>query len=399
MKTKLALLCLFLVAFGARLVATAKFEGLREGPRRSGFSDGVDYNIIATNLVAYGEFAYTPGQPTAFRAPGFPFLIAGVYRVTGINNYLAVRLVFCLIGALIALVVVGLAREVTSEPVAWLAGALAAVYPNLLYYVIHFSSEPLFTLFLTLATWLFIRATKSGNVRPVIGAGILLGLAALTRPMAFYFLPLYAVVLLWRRRSLILPAVLCVATVLPIAPWTIRNFNALDRWCPFTSNGGSTFWGANNAIVLTNPAFHGQWISTGELGAQKDPVKLLPNEVDRDRLEMKLGQQFLQEHVADWPRLAWYKFRELWTPFCKTPNKKFNSIILLSYAPLLPFMVFGAWLLRKETGLWIPILGTILGALAFYGSARFRSTIEPILLIFVAKALIHLVGRLKSNAR
>ncbi|MEI6085568.1 MAG: glycosyltransferase family 39 protein [Verrucomicrobiota bacterium] len=417
MNTRYWLVLIFLGAFGLRLGATIKFEGLREGPRRSGFSDGVDFSIIATNLVVYGDYAYTPGQTTAFRAPGFSFLLAGIYRVAGINNFIAIRLAQCLIGAALVLVVYGLGKHLGGETVGFVAAGLTAVYPNIFYYTIHFSSEPLYTLLLAGATLAFAMAsgrerqrvdspaTNTAPQTPLAGArgyiwfmwaGILLGFAALTRPMAFYFLPLFALAGWWRNRRQWTGIMLFViATFLAILPWALRNYRAFDRWCLFTTNGGSTFWGANNEIVLNDPAHRGQWISTNELGEKKAAVKNLPNEVDRDRLEMENGKQFLRDNAPVIPRLAWYKFREFWTPFCKTPNQKFNLIILVSYAPLLPFMLIGLWRLRTKTDwgvLLAPVVGTVFGALVFYGSARFRSTIDPFLLIGAAVSLTHLMG-------
>src|SRR5215467_3692732 len=90
---------IFLVAFGFRLAANAKFEGLREGPSLSGFgADGVEFNAIASNLVTRHEYAVESGRPTSFRAPGFPFALAGVYEIFGANHYLAARIFFCTLG-------------------------------------------------------------------------------------------------------------------------------------------------------------------------------------------------------------------------------------------------------------------------------------------------------------
>src|SRR5262245_26684557 len=52
--------------------------------------DEKDYNPLAINLVEHGEFAFTPGTPTSLRPPLYPALVAGVYRLFGLENFAAV---------------------------------------------------------------------------------------------------------------------------------------------------------------------------------------------------------------------------------------------------------------------------------------------------------------------
>jgi 4-amino-4-deoxy-L-arabinose transferase-like glycosyltransferase len=401
------LILIFLTAFGLRLAANARFEGLNEGPSLSGFgADGVEFNAIASNLVTRHEYARDPGRPTSFRAPGFPFALAGVYLVFGANNYLAARIFFCIIGALLAIVLFFVARIIIGERGALLAAALAAIYPNLVYYNIHFASEPLYTLLLCASVWALLRAVETRSPGLYGLSGGLLALAALTRPAALLFFPIFGGAILWLvlkpvRREL-KPAVLrialfCGAAALTIAPWTARNYLVHDRFLVVASNGGSTLWGSNNEIVLGDPALHGTWITTETMAEQKANVQQLTNEVDRDRMESELGKQFLRTHLGDLPRLVWYKLREFWTPVSATPNARFNRIMELSYGPMLPLMLLGFWFFVRRypaaqvTILMAPIAGTVLSSLVFYGSARFRCTIEPMLLVFAALALKELL--------
>ena len=407
-RLSLLLIAICVLAFGLRFLANAKFEGLHEGPSYKGFgSDAVEFNAIGVNLVARHEYAVEAGCPTSFRAPGFPLLLAAIYSIAGENNFIIARIVFCITGALLCLPVFFCGRALQNEKVGLIAATLVTVYPNVLYYTIHFSSEPLFTLLLTLSTYLWLCAWKRDSLICFALSGFLLGLAALTRPVAFYFSPFIVAGILWigRRqfsRSFYTAAIFILGLGIPIVPWAIRNYQVHDRWLPFVSNGGSTFWGANNEIVLNNPQFRGQWVSTERMGEQKDDVKQLPNEVDRDRLEWAHGKQFIRGHIRDLPRLTWYKLVELWTPICRTPNKKFNLIIGLSYGVTLPFMIWGFWMFVSAKQrpfaeiiiMVVPIVSTVLSSLVFYGSARFRSTIEPLLLLLAAIAVTHLLSKL-----
>lgn len=144
---RLQLAAIFLLALSLRLFANAAFEGMGEGPNLGAFGeDAVEFHQIAANLVEHGEYALEPGTPTSFRAPGFPFALAAVYSVFGVSNFVAARIFFSLVGALLTIAVFFLAREAADDLTALLAAALAAVYPNQLYYNIHFGTEPLYTL-------------------------------------------------------------------------------------------------------------------------------------------------------------------------------------------------------------------------------------------------------------
>ena len=411
MKTRIGLILIFLIAFGVRLAATVAFEGLHEGPSRRGFgADAVEFNAIAVNLVEHHEYAIDPGHSTSFRAPGFPLLLAAVYAVAGVNHFVTARIVFCLIGAALTLVVFALARRLTDDITALIAALLAALYPNILYYTIHFSSEPLFTLLLTATVLALLCAVEQRRLAYYCTAGLLLGLAALTRPIGLYFAPLFALAAAWsgRRNWRAVMAGLALfgaGLTVVIAPWAVRNYRVHDRWLLLVSNGGSTFWGSNNTIVLNERAEQGGWVTTNRMPEQKQLVRTQGNEVDADRMEWNFGKEFLRAHPESIPQLMWYKLREMWTPIGHTPNKKFNWIIGLSYGTALPFMIVGLWLFACHTGrtaaqlsiMAAPIAGTILSGLVFYGSARFRSTIEPFLLIFAAGALSRPFAKLFST--
>jgi 4-amino-4-deoxy-L-arabinose transferase-like glycosyltransferase len=395
---------IFGLALALRIVATHLFEGLGAGPNAGAFYDGVEFEKIAFNLVTHGEYSVTSGHPTSFRAPGFPLALSVIYQVFGAGNYLAAHVFFCVIGAALTLAGYLLGREVLGDVGGLATAALIAVYPNLLYYAMHFASEPLFTLLLTLSVWLFIVAMRRWSPWLFLLSGVLLGLSALTRPVSLYFLPFFALVALWAagrrwRTSVAGIAYMAVGLALPIIPWAVRNYRVHDRYVLLASNGGSTFWGSNNAIVLSEPKYHGDWITTESMPDQKRAVHALPNEIDRDKLEWEYGKAFVREHLADVPRLLWYKLDALWTPVSRTPNRAFNLLHLASYGLALPFILGGVVLVIRRRGLGdtavlallAPVAATTAATLVFYGSARFRSTIEPILLVFAAAAVCWVV--------
>lgn len=409
---RLHLAALFLLALFLRLIANAAFEGMYEGPNLAAFGeDGVEFHQIAANLVERHEYALEPGRPTSFRAPGFPFALAAVYTVFGVSNFLAARIFLSLTGALLIIAVFFLAREAADDLTALVAAALVTVYPNLLYYNIHFATEPLYTLLICASVWALLRAIKRHSLKLYSMSGLLLGLGALTRPAALLLLPLFVVAALWftrqRFKQTIIGATLfAMMAVLTIIPWAARNYMVHHRYSLISTNSGSTFWGSNNSIVLNDPAHRGEWVSTNVMEEQKEIVRGLPNEVDRDHLEWKYGKHFLAENLRAIPRLMAYKLYALWKPVPTSPNKKLNLLIGLSYGSLLLWMVAGSWIMLRQrrlvgaqlTILSLPIAATVINALIFHGSARFRSVIEPFLLIFAAVAITAFLSKINGKA-
>src|SRR5262249_60480337 len=100
-----------------------------------------------------------------------------------------------------------------------------------------------------------------------VGAGLLLGAAALTRPFALLAVPFFALVLLahLRWRGLLAGVVLGLTTAAVVVPWTYRNYHVHHRFVPVATNGGSTFYGGNNDRVVNERRLFGSWVSTTEL--------------------------------------------------------------------------------------------------------------------------------------
>ena len=195
-RDRLTCALLVLLAFLIRLAGTAVLEGLSAPPNAEAFYDGVEYEAIARHLVERGEYSVTPGRPTSFRAPGLPLLLAVVYAVAGAGNHLAAHVALSLVAALVVVPTFLLARLLGGPRAAVVAGIVTAGYPNLAYYAVHFSSEPLHTVALTASVLLLVRALAADTTRRLVASGLWLGVATLARSVALYFVPFFSLALL-----------------------------------------------------------------------------------------------------------------------------------------------------------------------------------------------------------
>jgi 4-amino-4-deoxy-L-arabinose transferase-like glycosyltransferase len=248
----------------------------------------VDINFVAEN--------YDPrGILTSFRAPGYPFLLAAVYAVSGLEwRFFAARLVNVVLGATLAPLTYLLARRFLpkQEKAARFAGIVLAVYPLLVIFPLAIATENLFFPLVLAGLLVLLRASRDGRDRDYLLAGALLGAATLTRSVIFGFVGL-AILWVWfslrQRRGALLFAAAVAALVLP---WTIRN-TLLEGRFTFVENS----LGYN-----LHMGYHPQGTGTFQYGISLELVPYLD-----DGLRNELGTQaalgFIREDPGRVPYL------------------------------------------------------------------------------------------------
>ena len=210
--------------------------------------DAAAYATIAANLDRDDGFTLGPDatQPASNYSPGLPLLAAGIYEVTGGVHERATRIVLALLGTLAVLFTYLIARRL-SGPGAGLIGAAAiAIYPALLEYQGMLMGEPLAAALLSGAVLATLWAGHSGTRWLLPGA--LFGALALVRPEYLGVALLVSLVVLAKdarhdwSNALIRAALILVGVAVVVAPWTVRNAVALDRFVPISTGGGQVLF-------------------------------------------------------------------------------------------------------------------------------------------------------------
>lgn len=386
--------CLFAVALLVRVAATVGLRNIYKFHGMQGGADPVEFNAIALHLASGLCYCVRPDHLTAFRAPGWPLFMAGLYSIS-YENYPLVYLSLCGIGALTCVLIYLAARHVLTENQARIAGGIAAFYFPHIYFSTLFQSEGLFILLLSIFLLLVLQYIQAPRSWKILAAGAVLGYAVLTRPVALLLLPILGLWLLWRNRSSfvsgLLPAiVLGVGCAAVLTPWNLRNYRVFHKFVLATTNGGSTFYGANNDIVLHDPHWLGSWVPTPML-PHRDWVVAAPDEVEHDAREYVLGKQWVRDHLAQMPLLEFYKFGRLVLPDMTSGNKSYRLLQAAGYLPVLFLMILG-WseCFRKpyRTPQWTAVhclmVMTIVSSLIYYGSDRFRDATTPALVMYAS---------------
>ena len=349
--------------------------------------DQLDYKSLARGILQQGRLHHS------FRPPLYPFLLSVSYAVLGVNDFAGLSLQ-CVLGVGNCLVLYLVARRLCGSAAAAVALAGSTFY---YYYFKHcgfYMTEPLYSLLLGLATLAGLRAIRDTKARAFLLFGLVLGLSALARPTSLALLPVAAcwplAALVGRPRSsrALCGAVVVAGFLLPVAPWTMRDYSRLGGPVPICTNAGFTFIGANNPVVLRGRS--GTWVNPHDTGLlSRTDLASVTNEVTRDRLCWRAALGYLKSNPRDALQLGWLKFVRFWH-FLPLPGEceLLRRLAWLQYLCVFFLASYGAVLCRGRWRELFFVYGTIVTYCAigviFNPGDRHRCPIEPFLVIFAA---------------
>jgi 4-amino-4-deoxy-L-arabinose transferase-like glycosyltransferase len=415
------------LVYAVALALRVGYCWMAAGPTATPSSDALEYDTVAWNLASGGGFSLEGvggPYPTAFVPPVVPWLVSLIYRAGGHHFFLGL-LLQCAIGALIPLLLAALASATHGGGVALTAAWLAAFDPLLVFFSGYLLTETTFTAALLAAMIASAAWLKTPRPGRAAGAGMLWGLASLTRPTALA-LPLVVAGWAWaplgltvaprdRVRQLL---VLALGVVLVVGPWTIRNAIALHAFVPVTTGGGRALLDANNPVVWGDPATRGGANSTYGLEPWASRFRG-KSEPEVDRLARADAVAFLSAHVADWPAMAGAKLARFWrvtaegggTGTWQREGSPLGSLLrrvdplLVWSACVLPFAIWGLFRTLQGPRRWflsLPVLVTgyfTAVAVVFWGALRMRVPVEPLVLLLAAAGLEDARRRWNTRAR
>jgi hypothetical protein len=293
-----ALVAVLLLGFGLRLGEA--WDG------RAPVYDAAAYAAIAANLDQGEGFTVGSGatQPSSNYSPGLPLFVAGLYEATGGVHEQLARVVLAVIGALSVLFAYLIGRrlirclpsrpessEVGSTDI-WpaLIGALAvSIYPALLEYQGMLMGEPLAATLLSGGVLAVFWSWEGERWRWLL-PGAMFGALALVRPEYLGVTVLIALVIFLReaqldwRRSLARAAIFLATLIVVIAPWTLRNTVALDRFVPISTGGGQVLFAGTYLPSDGDPE------KVGAELVDENPNLFTPQDAQHLRLEQILAR-------------------------------------------------------------------------------------------------------------
>jgi 4-amino-4-deoxy-L-arabinose transferase-like glycosyltransferase len=397
------------------------------------WGDPVDYQQHAVSIAAGHGYPSTeiatPGTPSAFRPPGYPYLLGALYAVAGVHPD-AGRLLGALLGVLTVVLIGYLARALWSPRVGLVAAGLASVFLPLASLNVTLVSESLFVpIEVGFALSLLMCVRRPDRARWIVLAGFLCGLAVLTRVVAdLWIIPMAMAIFAsspTKRAGLRRAAAAAAVVVVTLTPWAIRNLVEFHAFVPISTEGGYTMAGQYNAEAARRDVIQAVWrdpLLTPSVQARVRPLFQRPGGVDEAELDAALRHQAL-DYLIGHPRhliaATWLNtirlvdvglahslvsttsYRELGLPGALREPTTISAQLVAALA-LLALVVCVLRRLRYPVGpvwLWmIPAL-TLLVTVPFGGNPRKRVPLDPFLVLLASLVICTFLAAARERLR
>ena len=353
-----------------------------------------------------------------FRAPLYPWFLGVLYRITHVN-YLAVRMVQAVLGALSCGLVYLIGRRLMPR----VAAAGAAIACALYWTLVYFDAElliPVVAVFLDLLLiLLMVRVAQRRRVADCVMGGLVLGCSALARPNILLFAP---VLVIWmgllpprRRAGLAAAGAFAVAAGLVILPVTAYNISRGDRVL-ISSQAGVNFFIGNNAeadgmrvhVPGLRPSIREIYEGTTRIAEEHAHRSLKPSEVSR----FYFGEAFdwMRHHPRQAVGLMLRKLRYFWSR-SEILNNKNIYFLTDRYTPIIRCLPVGFWLVGplglmgmvaamrspRMLPLWGFVLVYMISVVLFFVTARFRVPVVAVLALLAAYGVHRAVAAVRER--
>lgn len=403
-----SLLLVVIVAFGTRLAFTWDQE--RKIPARvlSVVPFQTETGHIAYS-IASGKGFSSPFQrdsgPTAWLAPVYPYLLAGIFKVFGIYtlaSFFAAVLLNILFSAGTCVPIFYAGKRIAGLGVASFAAWLWAFFPNA--FIIPFEwiwDTSLSVLLVAAVLWATLELAESRRLRDWCLYGLLWGFLLLTNPAAALLFPLLLGWAAFRNRQegpatkrIARPALAVALAVLCCVPWTIRNYAVFHKLIPLRSNFAFELYVGNNENYDEQHRFR-----PGAITQDRETLRYLRmGESDFMEEEKRKAVAFIVSHPRIELWLVSQRFVDFWTGTA-TPLATFRQadslwlrlILLCNDAAPLGALLGIVVLLRRRSAYAFPVIAfPVVFPMLYYvthTSLRYRHPLDPVVLLLTAIGL------------
>lgn len=411
-------------AFGAGLLLRLLYVTAAHAYRFSAVEDhfkfGYEMARIARSLVEGQGYSNPFGGhtgPTAWIAPLYPLLIAGVFKLCGVYSPLSAWMLLAInsvFSAATAWPVFSIADRCFGRRTAVWAAWLWALYPPAMQFAVRWIWETAISTFLfTASVSLALRmrgiggnSAQDARLGHWLLFGGLWGAIALLNPTLLLFLPFCGLWILagarGRARALAHAALAALLFLACIAPWTGRNWRRFHAFVPLRSNFGAELYAGNGPGAM---GF--RWGALIGL-PENDPQHLLyarMGEIAYVRERGKLAKAAIAADPGRFARLSLKRFYFFWAsvphPQTKAYVADFFRQATYCFASLAGVLGAALALRRRAPAAWLLAAAFALCPLTYYFvtvEARFRNPLEPLLAILAVYLFQSAQGRRASPA-
>lgn len=395
-------------------------------------NDEHEYVRVARDLLAGRGWQFYESYHW-LRAPLYPLFLAGSLALAGGDLHRAALPMIALSLANVWLAY-AIAHALVAGPLSPPAGLIAAALAALLLTFATFASlymlETLFATLLSATLLVLLRYRRQPRASTAALAGLLIGLAALTRSLGLPLLPLGMLYVLaiglfstppglqhvsgrpklrvfqptdrnaWRA-SAVYALLMLLTALLVILPWTLRNYSAYGRFILIETGLSFNTWAFNEPReglatifreleAIRNPAERADYATARGLERLREDPAILVRKLDDNWFGLwrvkPIEDRFIQQDYYSDVSLGYF----VWA-------LAFDDalLLLILLAAAWGMVVAPGWQARLLLGGWVA--GTVVSILLTHGEARYRHALLPALLPYAAYTLATLTRR--TNAR
>jgi hypothetical protein len=358
------------------------------------FPDEVEYMQIASNLYNQGFFSIDGVNPTAYRPPGFPFLLASAKLVyDDVLFFKALNIAFWVISA-------GLVYQITTLLYSAKAGIISLVlfmlYPVNLYTAGTLYPQAFTEMLLLVSIYLAFKPGSEIKIVPISIASIAL---VMTVPnfLVTYLLIIFYLAVSYRNRKIAVYAFLSLFVMAAVlGAWSWRNYSAFGQNVLVSSNSGFNLLLGNSENAGANTGVNVDLKTHLEATAQM-------NEIEADKYYKDQAIHWISNNISAATILFCKKFLNWFNYqnnlYVKTEgNSLRNFVMAATFYPIFLFAVAGSVLGRsrltnfKHSDLlfWAIYLTAAVTYAVFFTRIRFRIPLDAIIIILASPCILWL---------
>jgi hypothetical protein len=343
--------------------------------------------------------------PTAWLAPVYPLMLAGIFCVCGVftlHAFYAAAALNIILSAATCVPIYFASRRIAGIGTAAMAAWLWAVFPNAIVIPFQWIWDTSLTALLAAGIlWATMALDESRRMRDWCAYGFLWGFTLLTNPALVTALPFLLGWAVYRERGdsrassgFARAAAALGIAILCCAPWMVRNYAEFHRFVPVRSNFPFELWIGNNEVfddrspnVNARVTRYEEARRYGQLG-----------EMAFMQEKWKLASEFMRTHKRLEVRLTRWRFMSFWIgsfrpveDFEKADSPWIRAIFALNFLTAIGSAIGIVVLWRARSAYAFPAAVFVamvpLVYYATHASLRYRHPIDPIVLMLTAIAV------------
>ncbi|MGC1614241.1 MAG: glycosyltransferase family 39 protein [Candidatus Acidiferrum sp.] len=329
-KAATSLALIVIVAMGVRM-AYARDQARKIPPGVLGI---VPFQQETGNIAAalargagFSDVYRTNTGPTAWLAPVYPLIVAGMFKICGVfttRAFFACVALNILFSSAACVPIYYSGKKIKGLGVASGAAWLWAIFPNAILMPFEWIWDTsLSALLAAIILWATFELAESERVRDWCGYGLLWGLSLMTNPALGALLPFLLAWAVWRGRGASSfrwkrAGLAAGLAILCCVPWTVRNYVAFHRLIPLRSNLPFELWLGNNDIF--DPGARGGRMSITRTEEARTYTRM--GETAYMQEKWRLATSFIESHPNLEMQLTGKKFVKFWMGM-ESPVKNF----------------------------------------------------------------------------